>query len=157
MIFPEFNSKAKVWLYVSSEFIDDNTQNIISESFSVFRNSWKSHGDQVDGGLFFMDNHVVIIGANVFGDSICGRAVDSQVRFIKEIEEKTGFSFMNRQNICLKNRNEINVVPFSKLESLVDNGGVDENTLVYNSMIQLNNENFLIPISHSPFGKFIFS
>ncbi|MBM77159.1 MAG: hypothetical protein CL846_01635 [Crocinitomicaceae bacterium] len=157
MIFPEFNTKAKVWLYISSKFLDDNAQQIIFDAFSVFKDTWKSHGDKVNGDLLFMDNYVLVIGANVLDDSMCGRAVDSQVRFIKEMEEKTGFSFMNRQNICLKHSNEINVVPFSNLKSLFDKGQLDKNTLVYNSMIQLNNENIVLPISHSPFGKLIFS
>jgi hypothetical protein len=158
MIFSDFKSNSKVWMYISSEILDDSTQNTISEQFSSFVKSWKSHGDQVDGKLLFMDNHVVIVAADVLGNSMCGRAVDSQVRFIQDLETLTGFTLMNRQNICLKNKDDSSyVVPFSSLKKLLENRDIDANTMVYNSMIQLNNESVILPLSHSPFGGMILS
>ena len=157
MIFNEFKSNSKVWMYISTCIIDKPSQNLIRDEFLIFSNTWKSHGDQVNGQLLFMDGYVLIIGADFKGDSICGRAVDSQVKFVKDLELKTGITFMNRQNICIKEDINPYVVPFSNLKQLVANGKINENTLIYNSMIQSNNENLVVQMSHSPFGGVVFS
>ena len=157
MIFTDFKSNAKVWMYVSSQSIDTLTQKKISDQFLNFAETWKSHGEKVSGKLTFINDYVIVVGADLLVDSMCGRAVDSQVRFIKDLEQETGFTFMNRQNVCLNNKDHLYVVAFSDLKQLVECGDVDENTLIYNSMIQSNNEDIICPISHSPFGNVIFS
>jgi hypothetical protein len=157
MIFTNFKPNSRVWMYISSDIIDDSTQNIISKQFLSFSNTWKSHGDKVVGKLLFLDNYIVVIGADFLGESICGRAVDSQVKFIKDLEPDIGLTLMNRQNVCIKEKNQAFVVPFSNLKELVKNGDVDETTLIYNSMIQSNNEDVIMPITQSPFGEMIFS
>jgi len=157
MIFNEFKSNSKVWMYISPCIIDVASQQLIREEFLTFSNTWKSHGDQVYGQLLFMDGYVLIVGADFKGDSICGRAVDSQVKFIKDLELKTGLTLMNRQNICVKEVRNSYVVPFSNLKQLVNNGNIDGNTLIYNSMIQSNNESPIVQMSHSPFGEIVLS
>jgi len=157
MIFKEFKSNSKVWMYISSHIIDESSQNLIREEFLTFSNTWKSHGDKVSGQIKFSNDYVLIIGADFKGDSICGRAVDSQVKFVKDLELKTGLTLMNRQNICIKEESNSYVLPFSNLKLLASNGDIDKNTLIYNSMIQSNNESPVVQLSHSPFGGAVFS
>ena len=80
-----------------------------------------------------------------------------EVKFVKDLELKTGLTLMNRQNICVKEVSNSYVVPFSNLKQLVNNGNIDEDTLIYKSMIQLNNESPIVQISHSPFGGIVLS
>jgi hypothetical protein len=157
MIFNEFKSNSKVWMYISPDIIDESSKIIIKKEFLTFSSNWKSHGDQVSGQIRFVEDYVLIIGADFNGDSICGRAVDSQVKFVKDLELKTGITLMNRQNICIKEESNSYVVSFSNLKQLVSNGNIDKNTLIYNPMIQSNNEKPIVQISHSPFGGIILS
>ena len=70
MIFTDFKSNSKVWMYVSQELIDKLTQKEISDQFLNFTNTWKSHGDQVYGKLKFINDYVVIIGADILGNIV---------------------------------------------------------------------------------------
>ena len=95
MIFQNLHPQSKIWLYISPDKIESFTQNNISLLFKDFVEDWKSHGQAVNGQLKFLNDNLLAVGADYFPDGMCGRAVDAQVRFINQINERFNLDLLN--------------------------------------------------------------
>tara|TARA_B110000208_G_C11477265_1_gene324438 strand:- start:310 stop:603 length:294 start_codon:yes stop_codon:yes gene_type:complete len=72
---------------------------------------------------------------NEEGDTMCGRAQDASVNFMKSLEEKLELSFLDRMVQSYKKGENIEVVRMADYEALIESKQIDENTIVYNNMI----------------------
>ena len=157
MIFEDFNSTSCVWVYLSNSSISEEKSTKILEEFNLFSNDWKSHGESVEGRLRIIDNHIVAIGANIPSDSICGRAVDAQVRFMKLLDDSMGYDFMNRNQLAFAQEKSIVVYDFGKISSLIGENKIDEKTPWCNTFLKTNEDELFSPFGYSPFAFSFFS
>ena len=88
MIFDTLHPRSKIWIYINSKAFDIETKKNIKSSFLNFQEDWKSHGSNIEGEIKFLNNHLMVIGAQYKPEAMCGRAVDAQVRFITTINSE---------------------------------------------------------------------
>ena len=65
--------------------------------------SWR----KINGQLKFLNDNILIIGANYLGVDMCGRAVDAQVRFINQINERINLDLLNRNNLAFSKQKKL--------------------------------------------------
>ena len=157
MIFQDFNSTSCVWVYLSNSSINEKKSAEILEKFNLFSKDWKSHGASVEGRLRIIDNHIVAIGANIPSDSICGRAVDAQVRFMKSLDNTMGYDFMGRNQLAFTQEKSLVIYDFRKIGSLIDENKIDEKTPWCNTFLKINEDDLFLPFGYSPFAFSFFS
>jgi hypothetical protein len=115
-------NSSKVWIYISDNRISELQINKINIFAAEFLSSWKSHGELVQGTISVVDDYFLLICANVSDGNICGRAVDANVRFVKELEDHTGLSLLNRLTVAYRNsQDQIMISSYAELKSLIDN------------------------------------
>ena len=136
-----FSDNAKVWVYFSKSKINSSQKQIISDLSVLFMNEWTSHGEKVHGDVVVYDDCFLVICAEVSSDSMCGRAVDANVRFVKDIESKTGLSLLDRMTAAYRNiEGEIMISTFHKLKESMDSKSTNDILKVFNPMVYTKKE-----------------
>ena len=157
MIFSSLHPESKIWLYISSNPMDISIIDNISLLFNEFNDEWKSHGNKIRGSIKFIENNIVIIGADYLGENMCGRSVDAQVRFVRQIDQKFGLDLLNRNNLAFSISNTINIFNFSEIEALIKSKKINRNTTFYNNFCSKNSDLVQLPFINSPLGSRYFS
>ena len=136
-------NSSKVWVYISDNRISELQKNIINTFTSEFLSSWKSHGELVQGSVSVVDDYFLLICANVSDGNMCGRAVDANVRFVKELKDHTALSLLNRLTVAYRNsENQIMISSYGELKTLIDNNDVASIKSVFNNRV-LTKEEFV--------------
>ena len=157
MIFQHLHPQSKIWLYVSPDKIDDNTQNNISSLFKDFVEDWKSHGQSINGQLKFVKDNLLVLGADYFPNGMCGRAVDAQVRFVNQINEEFNLDLLNRSNIAFVKKDLIVVHNYNDLDALIKKESINKSTVYCNTFSTKNSDEIYLPFEKSPFAASFFS
>ena len=136
-----FSENAKVWVYFSKTKINQEQQQSIEDLSVLFMNDWSSHGEKVHGGVFVYNDSFLVICAEVSGDSMCGRAVDANVRLVKDIESKTGLCLLDRMTVAYRDVNdEIIISSFHELRESVNTSSSLDIKKVFNPMVSTKKE-----------------
>lgn len=136
-------NSSKVWVYISDNRISELQKNIINTFTAEFLSSWKSHGELVQGSVSVVDDYFLLICANVSDGNMCGRAVDANVRFVKELQDLTGLSLLNRLTVAYRNsENQIMISSYGELKTLIDNNDFASIKSVFNNRV-LTKEEFI--------------
>ncbi len=157
MIFKNLSPNAKVWSYITNSSLRDINNEKLKNKFDEFFSTWKSHGENINGSFKIVNNHFLLIAADVNGNNLCGRAVDSQVRFIKEIEFDFSLSLLDRNNMAFVKDGVIKCFKFKDLNSLFLSKTICDKTLLCNTFITVNEDEIYLPLGKSPFASLYLS
>ena len=133
--YQDLDQESKVWIYTAER--DFTTQEIvrINSKAEVFITDWESHGKAVKGLIEIRYNRFIFIYADDHGDSLCGRATDSSVRFVKELEKEMGLSLMDRMLLSYKEGETIVTTSLANFQQLINEGSIIQTTTVFNCML----------------------
>ena len=157
MIFKNLSPNAKVWSYITNSSLRDINNEKFKNKFDEFFSTWKSHGENINGSFKIVNNHFLLIAADVNGNDLCGRAVDSQVRFIKEIEFYFSLSLLDRNNMAFVKDGVLKCFKFKDLKSLFLSKTICDKTLLCNTFITVNEDEIYLPLGKSPFASLCLS
>ena len=133
--FDEIALDAKAWVYTSNqEFTGDQLADI-EKYATVFLSQWDSHGKRVKGCFQVINNRFIAVFADTEGDTMCGRAQDASVKFMKELEEILGVKLMDRMLVAINRNGNIETLPFQELRNKLGSGEIYNSTNFYNGLI----------------------
>lgn len=124
---------ARVWIYQSDKLLTKDQQVIISEALHSFTDQWAVHGSPMDTSFRITDDHFIILAAN---DHASGCSIDSSVRVIRDLGEKTGVDFFNRNLIGFEIDGNVQLVKLKDLKSAFAQGALSPTSLHYNNLVQ---------------------
>ncbi len=133
--FDEIANDAKAWVYTSSQEFTEAQLSDIEKYAEVFLSQWDSHGKIVKGNIQVLKNRFIAVFADTEGDTMCGRAQDSSIKFIKELEEILSLSLMDRMLIAFNHGNSVLALPFNQLREKLATGEVSTSSSFYNGLI----------------------
>ena len=76
---------------------------------------------------------------------MCGRAVDAQVRFINQINQRFNLDLLNRTNIAFVKQDSIVVHNYNNLDDLIKKGTVNKSTVYCNTFSTRNSDEIYLP------------
>lgn len=123
---------ARVWIYQADRSLTNAELDIISTLLKSFTEEWMVHGQPMDASFEIRYNRFILLAAN---DQASGCSIDSSVRTIKEIGEKLGVDFFNRQLVCFKRGEDVFSLPLSGLKEEFANGKIDASVYVFNNLV----------------------
>ncbi len=138
--FSEIDSQAKAWVYTSSQEFTVSQVAEIEKYANTFLSQWDSHGKLVKGAFQIIKNRFIAVFADTEGDTMCGRAQDASVKFIKELEQELGVKLMDRMLVAYDNDGVAEVLPFTELRSKITSGSISKNTHFYNGLVSSKEE-----------------
>ena len=133
-------NNAKVWVYQSSLELTDGDLTQIKEVGDFFLGQWESHNLPVNGSIDVYNNRFIVISAFSDENAMCGKAQDSQMRLIKELEEVVEGKLTDRMLVFYQEENELKSFYFSELEQLLSDNKITSETIVFNSLVATKQE-----------------
>ncbi len=135
MEYINYPDNAKVWIYQSNRHFDEDELAYLKVQLDDFTSEWESHGKMLTGTTEVLYNLFVVFFVDEEGDTMCGRAQDASVNFMKKMEGELEVSFLDRMIQSYKKGEKVEVVRMADYEALIASKQIDENTIVYNNMI----------------------
>lgn len=127
---------SRVWIYHSSRVLTETEAAMVQQHINAFVNQWTAHKLEVTGFGTLLHNRFVILAADETNVGVSGCSVDSSVRFIRELGQQLNVNFFDRWLVAYKKGEEVVSCSRDEFEKLLQTGGVDENTIVYNTLAQ---------------------
>lgn len=147
----------RTWIYLSDKPFDQRTETDLKTDIQNFLLTWNAHGKVLSASFEIRHHHFIIIKANEAQYSASGCSIDKQLQFIKELEKKHALSLLNRLVVAYKNQNDILVIHSSKIPQLLNQGLINENTLIFNIALSTEEElntNFELPLNQTWLSKY---
>ena len=135
MEYINYPDNAKVWVYQSSKYLDEDDINYLKVQLDDFVSSWESHGSLLKATFEIVYDLFVVIFVDEEGDRMCGTAQDNSIRLMKKLGEELEVDFLDRMVQAYKNGDKVEIVKMSDFEKLLEEKTIDENTTVFNNMI----------------------
>lgn len=150
---------SKVWIYQANRSFTQEEVWEISDILENFVDQWKSHQREVAGYGSLYHRRFVVLMADENTCDVSGCSIDSSVKLIRELEQAYDLNFFDRMKVCYKITDAlIGSFPFPKLNEMLENGKINDETIVFNNLVSTKTEfetNWEIPLKDSPFAKFI--
>lgn len=141
---------SRLWIYTSNVPLEGELKSNIEAEMEQFIASWSSHGSSMDAVAEIVDKYFLIIGLDETSAGASGCGIDKSVKKIQELEAKFGIQLLNRQWVVF-DKEAIELVPLHQFWAMRKAGLIDDNTMVYNSLVK--NVSEFLDQWHIPFGR----
>jgi hypothetical protein len=154
----DFSSDSRVWIYLSSREFTPAEINELHDLVSDFCFKWTAHGNDLHakGEVLFSRFIMLMVDENLAGASGC--SIDKSIHFIQTLEKKYNIQLFNRMLAAIKVGEEVKVVNASQIKEQLITGILNENTSVFNTLIETKEEldhQFIIPLKESWMAKYL--
>lgn len=149
----DFPQNSKVWIYQAEHELTDSMVEDLNQLIAHFVEDWVSHGSVLKSRFEIRYNRFILFMVDEQNDNMCGRAIDSSVNFMKEVEKGFEMSFIDRMQVAYRDKGgEIQTVHMNNLKELVEKGEITPETTVFNNTITTKEEletKWEVPIANS--------
>ncbi len=141
MSFVNFNDlpdTARVWIFGSKNPLDSSQVQKLTENMGLSLEQWTAHKSELNPSWELRHNQFIIIGLDENMMAASGCSIDSMVHNLKNFESAIAANIVgNSLKVFYRDKNEsIQCVGRAEFKQLVENGSVNEETVVFNNMIQ---------------------
>lgn len=148
----DFSTQSRVWIYQSDRELSAEETAQIQQELNDFANLWSAHNQQLlaKGEVIYNRFLVLIVDERQAGASGC--SIDKSVNFMKGIEKTFGINLFDRFHIAYRQDDAILSVNRDEFEDLLREGSVNEQTIVFNNLVQTLDElqsNWEVPMKDS--------
>ncbi|HQV99898.1 MAG TPA: ABC transporter ATPase [Bacteroidia bacterium] len=146
------SDNSRIWIYQADRELTADEQSFLNQELLNFITDWTAHNVALSGSFEILHDRFLVIMIDENKTSASGCSIDKCFNFLKKMEAKLNVNFMNRLLLAYKENNEIKMLPKSKFEDLLKAGQLNENTIVFNNLIEKKAElktNWQVPIKDS--------
>jgi len=146
------SDNSRIWIYQADRELTADEQSFLNQELLNFITDWTAHNVALSGSFEILHDRFLVIMIDENKTSASGCSIDKCFNFLKKMEGKLNVNFMNRLLLAYKENDEIKMLPKSKFEDLLKAGQLNENTVVFNNLIEKKSElktNWQVPIKDS--------
>lgn len=125
----------RAWTYVISKELSDSQLASIQNAGNEFVKGWTAHEQQLHGSFSIFKKRIIVIRVNEDVHAASGCSIDKLTRFIKQLETEFNIELMNRLLVAYQDGEQVKVAHSSKVKELLQNGGLNADSIVYNTAI----------------------
>lgn len=125
----------RIWIYQSNRELSLEETEQIKSKLADFTKQWAAHGKQLAARAEVRFNRFIILFLNEQMEAASGCSIDSSVRFLKEIERDFQIELFDRMQIAYQKEDKVEAVSRIQFEKLIENGKVNENTIVFDNTV----------------------
>ncbi len=132
-----FPDRARVWIYTTSRQLTDEEASRLKSEGNAFVAEWLVHGRQLDAGFDVLFSRFPVFIVDEAVNEISGCGIDSSVKFLMQMENTLGIKMLDKTMLAYRDgKGNIRAVPMNRFTGLIDEGVIDENTLVFNNLVE---------------------
>ena len=149
---------SKVWIYQCNREFSENELREIKNKSGLFIEQWTSHSKQMNACIEIFYNRFIVIAADETTAPASGCGIDKSVHFIKQVEKDYSVNLFDRMLVAYKNGDAVESCDLRQFETLIANGKVSENTIVFNNLVTSRQEMetaWEVPLQNSWHAKLI--
>lgn len=125
----------RIWIYTISKPLTGDQLSELKNRCQQFVSTWTAHEVSLDASFELYKNRLLIFKVNEAGYNASGCSIDKQVRLVKELEQQFSVELLNRLLVAYEQHNEVVVVKTAEIAGLLNEGALNENTLVFDNTI----------------------
>lgn len=133
--FDEMPDSSRMWIYQADRPFTTDEVLLVEQEARNFVNSWAAHGQSLRAAYWIEHNQFILLAVDENYHPASGCSIDDSVRFIRNIEQKTGVELLNRSNVALYKDGKVEIQPLKAIKSSIEKGEIDRETLVFNGFI----------------------
>lgn len=130
----------RVWIYQANRQLSNAETETVLKKMEQFTLQWRAHGKQLAALALMRYNQFLILRVNEGLVKATGCSIDMSTYILQDIQKELGIDFFDRLQIAYRDEEEIKVVSKPGFEKLIEEGVVDENTIVFNNMVDNGND-----------------
>lgn len=127
---------SKVWVYQSDRKLTDQETQNINNRVREFLQQWQAHGQPLDADFDILHGLFLVLKVDERQAAASGCSIDKSVALFKEIEQTHGIHLFDRQQFAYEKDGEVCNDHLANLDSLVNKGIIDNNTIVFNNLVE---------------------
>jgi len=125
----------RIWIYTISQLLPEEQLNALKQRCQDFVSTWTAHEVSLDASFELYKNRLLIFKVNEANYNASGCSIDKQVRLVKELEQQFSVELLNRLLVAYEKNGEVAVVKTSEIAGLLNDGSINEHTLVFDNTI----------------------
>ncbi|MFD1819778.1 hypothetical protein SAMN04515674_103411 [Pseudarcicella hirudinis] len=130
---------ARVWIYQADRNLSDAEVIHVQQLLEGQLSEWAAHGASLTAAVKVFFRRFVVITLDEFQNAASGCSIDTSVRWLKDLGAETGINFFDR-SIAFWHNNEIKTVELTQIKSLVSEGILTPDTLIFNNLVAQKSE-----------------
>lgn len=131
----------RVWIYQADRFLTETEVADIDLLLQDFVAQWTAHGSALAGRAAIRYNLFLVLEVDEAQAGVTGCSIDKSVHFIKGLEQQFSVGFFDRMKVAFKgNQGNVQLLARSEFAGLVTKGEVNDETIVFNNLIQSSEE-----------------
>lgn len=124
------SGQSRVWIHGLSRALSEAEIDEAKNHLHTFADTWKSHGQDVLGGVMLIENQFIVFCADE-NESIGGCSIDSSVKCLRELSEQFQNEAVGHDRVFYRENDHIKVLDRNAFRTEVKNGVVKEDTKVF--------------------------
>lgn len=133
--FNQLSPESKIWIYQSTKPLTKEEIEFIIERTETFLKEWTAHGHSLQAAVEIFHQQFIVIGVNEEVNAASGCSIDKSVNHIRELESSLNLNLLDRSKVALFVDQDVQVVDFSEIKSMVSNGIIHKDTEVFNNAV----------------------
>lgn len=133
--FDQLADSSRVWIFQSTQSLNAEKQQRISDHLNQFIAHWQAHGNDLLASFKIQYNRFIIVALDEASYQATGCSIDKLTHLIQDMEKALQLSLLDRMQISYKENDSVEVMSMPKFKSGI--GSLfNENTLVFNNLIE---------------------
>lgn len=134
------SENSRVWIYQANRILTEEEVLSILQMLNNFTAEWLAHGHALAAIGEVLHHQFIILSVDEEVAGATGCSIDKSVNLMKEIEQKFKLNLFDRFRIAFRQNEEVINCSREEFEIMIKNGIVNENTHVFNNLINNRNE-----------------
>lgn len=150
----------RIWIYTISQLLPEEQLNALKQRCQDFVSTWTAHEVSLDASFELYKNRLLIFKVNEANYNASGCSIDKQVRLVKELEQQFSVELLNRLLVAYEKQDEVAVVKASDIAGLLNDGSINEHTLVFDNTISQSTDlatNWKKPLKETYLSRYLIS
>ena len=149
---------SRIWIYQANRNFTQPEIEDISTMLQAFVSTWTAHEVSLAAGAEVLHDRFIVLAVDEQIAGASGCSIDKSVKVLKAIEEKYHVTLFDRMQVAYKKAEVIESAHLHDFETLLQSGELDENTLVFNNLIDTYGQllaKWLVPVKHSWHARYL--
>jgi hypothetical protein len=150
--FNELPETSRVWIYQSSEQLNEKQIAYIEHEAARFCDQWAAHGVPLQSAFKVLHEKFLILAVDEGANAPSGCSIDTSVRFVKTIEGELKINFFDRSQVAFLIDNHVYTTDLGSIKNEISDGKIAAETLTFNIQAQNLaefNQKWLLPVQES--------